>query len=371
MDYEKGLVSLIMPSYNHGQFIEKTFESIINQTYKNIELIILDDGSIDNTRDIILSYKERLDQRVKKVVIIFKENEGVCKTINRGIRISKGEFYYLIASDDIIMPNFISEHISFLNSNTQYACSYSDGIHLDTVSIENNEFEHGTKFSKDLKFYSGDYRSFVLEEGNLIKLPSPGFVYRKYILRKIGMYDEELNFEDIDMLLRISRNFKIGAIQKVLCIHRLHENNTGRDINKMAKAMQQLYFKYKNDMFYTNEEKSKLLTFLEMYFEWEKKGELLKNKIYMDLVGNREIVLWGASGGGKEFIEKYPEVKISFLVDSIKKNTIFNGFEVKCPTLLNRKSSEYYIITTVSSRYYLELRELLKNYGFVFLEDYC
>ncbi|MFR0523089.1 glycosyltransferase family 2 protein [Limosilactobacillus reuteri subsp. suis] len=116
-----GLVSIIMPCYNGETFIKETIESVLNQTYQLWELLIIDDGSQDNSVDIIKSYQA--DQRIK---LIQQPNGGSAMARNNGIRHSQGQYMALLDSDDIWLPNFLEEQIKFMKSKNAICvcCSY-------------------------------------------------------------------------------------------------------------------------------------------------------------------------------------------------------------------------------------------------------
>lgn len=117
-----GLVSIIMPCYNGEKFIKETIESVLTQTYTSWELLIIDDGSKDNSVDIIKSYQQ--DQRIK---LIQQANAGSAAARNNGIRHSQGQYMALLDSDDIWLPNFLEEQIKFMKNKNAICvcCSYS------------------------------------------------------------------------------------------------------------------------------------------------------------------------------------------------------------------------------------------------------
>ena len=104
---KNALISVVISAYNHEQYIEECIDSIINQTYENIELIILNDGSNDKTAEIINSKSDHCKIRFKRFLFIDKENEGLPKTLNRGCYKSKGTFLAFIGSDDSYESNAI------------------------------------------------------------------------------------------------------------------------------------------------------------------------------------------------------------------------------------------------------------------------
>ncbi len=108
------------PAYNHEKYIEQAIRSVIEQTYKNIELIIINDGSSDNTWNIILSMQEECNKRFKRVVFKTQANQGTCITLNALISIASGEYIALIASDDVYYPQALEKLVYFLVNNPEY-----------------------------------------------------------------------------------------------------------------------------------------------------------------------------------------------------------------------------------------------------------
>ncbi|MDR2407780.1 MAG: glycosyltransferase family 2 protein, partial [Bacteroidales bacterium] len=115
------LVSVIIPAYNHEKYVQETITSIIEQTYKNIELIIINDGSKDATWQRILEMQDVCKARFTRVDFSTQENSGTCITLNRLIEKTHGEYVYLIASDDKAAPEAIEKEYAFLSKNPDYA----------------------------------------------------------------------------------------------------------------------------------------------------------------------------------------------------------------------------------------------------------
>lgn len=111
MDQHK-LISVVIPAYNHEKFVDKTIKSIINQSYDTIELIIIDDGSKDETWKIIQSFQEECEKRFKRVVFGTQTNHGTCYMLNKLISLAAGEYIYLIASDDMAKENTLDSVVN-------------------------------------------------------------------------------------------------------------------------------------------------------------------------------------------------------------------------------------------------------------------
>lgn len=208
MNIKNPLVSVLVPSYNHEKYIVETIESIINQTYKNIELIVIDDGSKDNS---ILILKKL--QKLYNFTLVSRENKGLCETLNEAILMASGKYIAVCASDDIYLEHKIEKQVDFMENN-DFALCYSKVISF------NNQGKK--KYPKSSKYKSG-YIFYDLLKTNFI--PAVTQMYRKDIFDVIGYFDKNLWIEDWDMLLRISNKYQIGFIDDYLAMYRNHDSN--------------------------------------------------------------------------------------------------------------------------------------------------
>jgi alpha-1,3-rhamnosyltransferase len=172
------LVSVIVPAYNHERYVQETILSIINQTYKNIELIIIDDGSSDNTWGKIIDLQNICKDRFSRIDFSKQDNAGTCITLNRLIEKSSGEYIYLIASDDKAAPEAIEKELFFLLENQEYALVVGANDIIDTNGRQcfwdknrNNVYkkkdarwlsfsEWFMEFRHQIDFFSDDFGSY-------------------------------------------------------------------------------------------------------------------------------------------------------------------------------------------------------------------
>lgn len=272
---EKDLISVVIPAYGHAHYIEKTIRSVINQTYKNIELIILNDGSPDKTSEVIESMREECEQRFARFVFIDKENEGVVKTMNRGLKEAKGEYISSIASDDSYENIAFETLHDFLSCNSEYGFAVGDNYIMDDDGErcfwgENRQNIYNEDESKyktfgdflkqersDVNFDSDQFGSYKsLLKGNYIL---NGFMIRRDILiDKIGGYNEDIKVEDYYLMLQIAKHTKLKYINQPLFNYRWHESNTIKQIGifsgegeKLIAAEKEYAIKhgYKNDLY--------------------------------------------------------------------------------------------------------------------------
>lgn len=245
------LVSVIIPAYNHENFIQETIKSIINQTYQNIELIILDDGSKDSTWAKINEMKDECEKRFSRIIFETKENEGTCKTLNKLINLAEGEYIYLIASDDIAKPHAIEKEVNFLQNNTDYSLVVGDNEIIDKNNKRCNwnkkqeitpdgKFKTFAQFlqrNKPFKFTSNDFGTYkTLYTGNYI--PN-GYLIRKSIFEITGLFTPEAPLEDWYLMLQISKYSKMKYIDEILFSYRWYDGNTIKNKEKMKMIIQQ------------------------------------------------------------------------------------------------------------------------------------
>jgi len=132
--YVLAKVSTIIPAYNCERYIKETIESVLSQTYKDIELIIIDDGSTDRTGEIVRSFESKVEY------IRQSKNTGPSAARNRGIEKAKGEYIAFLDGDDVWMPTKIEEQIKLLESNKDIALVYSNGYNVNLSGLKLHTF---------------------------------------------------------------------------------------------------------------------------------------------------------------------------------------------------------------------------------------
>lgn len=235
------LVSVVMPAYNHEKYVQDAIKSIINQTYKNIELIVIDDGSKDSTWDKIQEMKEECEKRFVRVVFETQENQGVCNTLNKLLDKVQSDYIFFLASDDLAKPETIEVEYNFLSKNPDYSLVVGDSEFIDSDGTicywnERQETEYNTKKAKYKTFASylqaktkmdfstsefGSYKSLL----NSNYVPN-GYLIRKSIFDLIGQYTPEAPLEDWWLMLQVSKYSKMKFINKILFSYRWHDSNT-------------------------------------------------------------------------------------------------------------------------------------------------
>lgn len=204
-------ISVGLPVYNGSQWLDECIRSILNQSYKDFELVIVDDGSIDDSKKIVEHYLK--DNRVR---YIYQENKGFTGATNRCIRESKGNYIAFISQDDIWLSNKLELQIQKIEDEG-FDLVHSDVYHIDSngeVICRRNPKIPRTKDRKEV-LKSLFLNNYICHQSVLVK---------RECFDKLGLFDEQLElFSDYDMWLRIAGEFDIGYLDTPLVKKRIHE----------------------------------------------------------------------------------------------------------------------------------------------------
>lgn len=358
------LVTILVPSYNHQDFIDTSLNSIINQSYKDIELIIIDDGSMDNSFEKILAFEDLLRDRFSKVQILKQENQGICNTFNRGLNLATGKYFCIMPSDDLMHEEFVLKQVNFLRK-TNNDFSFTNGYHVPNFLMIRKRFEKG--FSFDTRYNCNPFEEDFIYK-NVFTLPSPSFMYKTEILKEVSGFDSDLTFEDVDIVLRLNEKFKLGYINEYLFYHRIHNNNSGSNKNIINKGLKLLRKKFvEENILNLQIEKVKLI---ENHFE-----EITKNfnsdktkSLYnldierlLSISRQKHIIAWGTGSFSEKFLDSYPEVKIEYLIDSNKTGQL-RGYDIYAPTKILEETRNIFIV--ILSDFFQEISKQLLEMGF-------
>lgn len=231
------LVSVICLCYNHSNFVIEALNSILLQDYSAIEIIIIDDKSSDNSAQLISEWAKINPA----TCIVNDKNIGNTKSFNKALKLAKGDYIVDFATDDLMFPNSISEKIKLFQKTKDSKL----GVVFSNLSFID---ETGT-------FVSHQYK--VDKNNNAISQPKSGSIYKdllahyyisavsilikKEVLDTLNGYDEDLAYEDLDFLLRSSRNYSYAYVDKILMKKRITKNSLGSQFfsfgsNKLSKS---------------------------------------------------------------------------------------------------------------------------------------
>ncbi|MDO3658222.1 glycosyltransferase [Acinetobacter genomosp. 15BJ] len=212
------LVSVIIPCYNHENYVQDTIKSVINQSYSNIELIIIDDGSKDGSVEKINELLQECQKRFTRFEFIARKNKGLCATLNQAISWSKGKYFSAIASDDIMLPAKTTTQVEFLENNNKVVALFGSANYIN----ENNEIKNVNK----LKEQEYSFDKILLNECAFF---APTQMMRLDVIKEIGGYNEEILVEDWYMWLKMAEKGAVYCISDTLANYRIHTNNTTKN----------------------------------------------------------------------------------------------------------------------------------------------
>jgi glycosyltransferase involved in cell wall biosynthesis len=215
------LFTIICLCYNHAKYISEAIESILNQSYTNLEIIIVDNGSRDNSQKLI---KYLATDKADIELILLNENIGNCRAFNLGLAESGGEFIIDLSADDILLPDRIREGLkSFEENGEEYGVNFTDALYIDDT---------GKKIGYH---YNRDQKGLLLDpvpEGDLYTellaryfICTPTMMIRKSVFDKLGGYDENLIYEDFDFWIRSGKITKYCYTDKALVKKRILKNS--------------------------------------------------------------------------------------------------------------------------------------------------
>ncbi|CCQ94036.1 hypothetical protein CULT_1620013 [[Clostridium] ultunense Esp] len=232
------LVSIIIPAYNHEKYVGQTIKSMLRQTYKNIEIIIINDGSSDMTHEEILKYIPLCKERFVRFEYRSRENRGLSATLNEMILWSKGKYISICASDDMFLEDKIEILVHELNKlDNSYAVICGNAIFIDeqgrNIDLEGIEtfvdyYLYNRYDITDIHEQFGNYKTLI--SGNYI--PAMSTLIRRDALIDIGLYTENIRIEDWDMWLKLCKKYKFKYINKVVAYYRWHKSNSVKKLKK-------------------------------------------------------------------------------------------------------------------------------------------
>jgi len=213
------LVSVICLCYNHDRYVREAVQSVLDQTYHPIQLIVVDDCSTDNSAAVI---EEMVKRHPEIHFIRHQTNVGNCRSFNEGLAITKGSYVIDLAADDALLPSRVEQGVRALEGRLEYGVQFSDAEIIDEdgrkLGLHSDRFPHET-IPSGFIFLQILSRYFI---------NSPTMMMRKSLLDELGGYDESLAYEDFDFWVRSSRNTQYLYIPEVLMKRRQLKSSMGK-----------------------------------------------------------------------------------------------------------------------------------------------
>ena len=273
LDEKSKLVSIVLPVHNGARFLRLSIDSCLQQTYRNIELIVVDDGSEDNSVDIIKSYD---DERIK--LIRHETNRKLPATLNTGFKHTCGVYLTWTSHDNYYAPTAIAEMVNFLEENPHIHFVFTDDYFVD----EANQFLG------------------VVKRGPIERLAAEsclggGFLYTRTVYEKVGPYNEQAFLaEDYDYWLRVSAHFTLGHLGHPLYYYRQHPDSLtsryggGETIEAAVTVQRQLFGKdlWRNRVLLSQGH----LSAASAFFESNKRASAARNTLWGIALNPRSIL---------------------------------------------------------------------------------
>lgn len=217
---ENSRTSIIITCYNYAHFLPLAVTSALEQTLPAAEIIIVDDGSTDNTARVAMGFGERIRY-------IYRSNGGLSAARNTGIQSSTGEYFGLLDADDLWLPDFLKTLVQILDANPDFGAVYCGSQFIDAA---------GNRLSQIVtKTYPANELHNVLVHGAFF--PPGAVLVRKSVVQELGLYDGAMGpCDDWDMWLRISARYPFGGTPEILALYRRHGTNMSGDLGQMRAS---------------------------------------------------------------------------------------------------------------------------------------
>ncbi|MGY0217727.1 glycosyltransferase family 2 protein [Endozoicomonadaceae bacterium StTr2] len=226
------LVSVIIPCYNHEDYIADAVNSVLNQTYSNIELIVINDGSTDQSGHML----DELS-RHHPFTVIHQQNAGVSSAMNTGLAHARGTYIATLDSDDIFLPDKLFKQIEFLEKNPHIDICGGNMVIIN----ETGELDLPRRFAPYREF---DFEDVLLEKKDII--PASSALIKRHVIDKVGGYNPDVRVQDLYFWLKATyAGFRIAGLNDILIYYRKHQANNHNNYRAVTKDTLNIYQQYK------------------------------------------------------------------------------------------------------------------------------
>lgn len=361
------LVSILINNYNYGQYLEECIDSLLKQTYKNIEIIVYDDGSADNSLQVLSKYKDQITI-ISNVNYGHFSNQNQANAIYQAFLKSNGDIICLLDSDDAFNRNKISKVVNFFELNQEVNVVQNRLIEMNREGTISN-------ITRPVLKMVNDYKEYIFSSNDLFHLfvPTSGLSFKREILEKIFPLKEDLLsyiWADIRIMLNAVFIGDIGVIDEPLTLYRIHGDNDSGKRNTVEghKQYTRELYKYFNSV-------ARTFSYDEISFEQEKFLEntyfynsLDKEKIANFLrhcIDSTQVFIWGAGEAGQAILHylKEESVQIKGFIDTSleKQYHVLMDKKILLPQQVNLSKDMKLLISPYFA--YEEISKYLKSFG--------
>ena len=219
-------VDVIIPAFNAAKYLPAAIESVISQTFDDWQILLVDDGSTDNTVEVVAPFLNRLGPKFK---YIKQNNRGLPAARNAAILASTAELLALLDADDVWLPCRLSESLKALAERPQAGLAYG------LVTTIDPEGRLGGTFEGNPRYAEGHIAPYIYMRK--VELPCPTITFRRTCVDEVGLFDETMRAtEDRDLWLRIALKYEVALVPRVIAHYRVSPGSMSTDPNRMLKA---------------------------------------------------------------------------------------------------------------------------------------
>jgi glycosyltransferase involved in cell wall biosynthesis len=219
-------VDVIIPAFNGARYLPAAIESVISQTFEDWQILLVDDGSTDNTEEVVAPFLLRLGSRMK---YIKQENQGLPGARNTAIRASAGELVALLDADDVWLPSRLAESVKTLAERPEAGFAYG------LVTIIDAEGRLGGTFRGNPKHAEGRIAPQIYMRK--VELPCPTLTFRRRSIDEVGLFDTTLRTtEDRDLCLRIALRYEVAFVPEIIAYYRVSSGSMSSDPERMLSG---------------------------------------------------------------------------------------------------------------------------------------
>lgn len=237
------LVSICVITYNSSKTVLATLESIKNQSYQNVELIISDDCSPDNTVEVVRQWLEQNKSRfVRTELVTVEKNTGVTGNVNRGLKMCEGKYVKDIAGDDALLPNYVQECVGYLETHPEIFVLFTKVKFIDALGQEVIRTDVNYDY---FNLTAKEQFEYILNYG-VPSIPTPSIIYKQEVFSKFGYFDERIPmWEDGPMYFTLTQNdIKLYLLDKVLLLNGVLTTSLSNSIPLRHRQSIALFFFY-------------------------------------------------------------------------------------------------------------------------------
>ncbi len=267
---EEPLVSVVIITYNSSKLVVETLDSIKNQTYNNIELVVSDDCSTDDTVAVIEEWLRSNSQFFTNTKLITApQNGGISANCNNGVRSASGEWIKLLAGDDKLEPFAIEQYVNFVKENpmAKFVCCKLKMFGDDEDFIKENEANYEKEYYPKMALPHSQQYDELLKK---LYIPAPGVFYYKMIWEEVNGYEEKYKFcEEHPFYEKVLKKYKLYFIERPLVLYRVYRGSVCRSKTKVPIVYEGCKQYFKDTLFPLLVKHGHLFFAIEKYFQFK------------------------------------------------------------------------------------------------------